>query len=87
MNNIGERKFEKSILSLKDIPANEPLRIIKCVRKVTTFGVKTILELEKHVVFLSEKYSFIPDDVIEQLSSGNYNLNKSFEWILLQIRI
>lgn len=78
LNDIGrKKKYLKTILSIKDFEYNKPLKIIGCERKITIYGMKIVLDLEEHIMFLPEKYIFITDEVLRQLTTGKYSIKKA----------
>lgn len=76
LNNIEGRKSLKIVLTLKDFPFNDALKIEKCERKLTPYGLRIMLELEHQVVFLPERYSYIPEETIKELCTGQYYIKK-----------
>lgn len=79
LNNINNnKKFFKEIVPLRLIPMNEKKQILKCIRTTTKFGPKIMLELESCVIFLPERYTNLPDEVVNDLSSGDFYFQKVF---------
>lgn len=85
LNNIGEKKFAKTILPVKDFAMYETLNIKRCERKLTMYGLRIMLELEDYITFLPIKYNYISDDVIKDLSSGLYCIKKVPDGIYYKI--
>lgn len=77
LNNIKNKSpYLKQITPLKQIPLNEKIRILKCSKKITKFGPKTMMELENCVIFLPEKYTNLPEEVMNDMSTGDFYFQK-----------
>lgn len=76
LNKLSLKQYEKEAICLKDIPIDDINPIIKCNRVNTKFGERIMLELEKNVVFLPQKYLRMTGDQIEDLCKGNFYFKK-----------
>uniref|UniRef100_A0A1B0BXX8 Uncharacterized protein n=1 Tax=Glossina palpalis gambiensis TaxID=67801 RepID=A0A1B0BXX8_9MUSC len=89
LNNIDDRPaYEKKIMSLKHFPKSKRLRMLAAERKQTRYGVKIMLHLEDHVMFLPDKFNAIDDDkdlsskqigIGEEMINNERNYNFNFK--------
>jgi len=65
----------KTLLSKTRMPENVRFPALKAERKTTKVGESIALELEKHIMYMPERYTSLQDDIINEMVDVKFNIH------------